>query len=85
MSGTMPCNCPEQQGTPSPVLPSPEEMRATLNSLHATLGVGVSAADIPDPQPMPSPPALSNAPNDLAGLLALARGNPGLKITLSFG
>lgn len=84
MSGTMPCNCPEPQGIFSPGLPSPEELRATLNSLNAPLTLGVSAADIPDPQPMRSPPTLSNAPNDLAGLIALARANPGLKITLSF-
>ena len=85
MNGTVPCNCHEHQGVANPGLPNPEDVRATLNSLSPTFAVGLSAADIPDPQAIPMPPAASGVTSDLSALIAIARNHPGLKITLTFG
>jgi len=92
MSGKMPCNCHEKNAFGGAPLPTLEEVRANLHAAFGTEAIApfVAAANvIPDPHLHDAHGAISPAvapgipAGDLTSLVALAKSNPGLRITVS--
>jgi hypothetical protein len=91
MDTKLPCNCPEMPTfEDAGPLPAPGELRAALaeglGGVVGAWGLETGMDDIPSPgDDLALPPAMAATPNaDLQTLIALARANPGLRITLSF-